>query len=134
MMSDLFSLQGKRILVTGSTRGIGLLLAQGLAEHGAEVIIHGTKPEQAQAVAEQLAEKGFKTHALAFDVTDSQAVRQAIDFIENNIGAIDVLVNNAGIQRQRREIIHLQFFPCQQGNSRAGSGIIQGIMMIEGQL
>ena len=52
MMSDLFSLQGKRILVTGSTRGIGLLLAQGLAEHGAEVIIHGTKPEQAQAVAE----------------------------------------------------------------------------------
>ena len=83
MMSDLFSLQGKRILVTGSTRGIGLLLAQGLAEHGAEVIIHGTKPEQAQAVAEQLAEKGFKTHALAFDVTDSQAVRQAIDFIEN---------------------------------------------------
>ena len=100
MMSDLFSLQGKRILVTGSTRGIGLLLAQGLAEYGAEVIIHGTKPEQAQAVAEQLAEKGFKTHALAFDVTDSQAVRQAIDFIENNIGAIDVLVNNAGIQRR----------------------------------
>ncbi|MGR3806750.1 gluconate 5-dehydrogenase [Pasteurella testudinis] len=99
-MSDLFSLRNRRVLVTGSTRGIGLLLAQGLAEHGAEIIIHGTQQDKAQAIADRLQAKGFNTHALAFDVTDSQAVRNAIDLIENTIGAIDVLVNNAGIQRR----------------------------------
>lgn len=100
-MSELFSLNNKRVLITGSTRGIGLLLAQGLAEHGGEIIIHGTKQPVAEEVAKQLSEKtGAKTHAVAFDVTDSQAVRNAIERIEQEIGAIDVLINNAGIQRR----------------------------------
>ena len=99
-MSDLFSLNNKHILITGSTRGIGRLLAQGVAEHGAEVIINGTNQEKAQQVADELNAQGFKAYAVAFDVTDSQAVQQAIDHIEKDIGPIDVLISNAGIQRR----------------------------------
>ncbi|ABR74521.1 gluconate 5-dehydrogenase [Actinobacillus succinogenes] len=99
-MSDLFSLKNKHILITGSTRGIGRLLAQGVAEHGAEVIINGTNQEKAQQVADELTAQGLKAYAVAFDVTDSQAVQQAVDHIEKDIGPIDVLINNAGIQRR----------------------------------
>lgn len=99
-MSDLFSLKNKHILITGSTRGIGRLLAQGVAEHSAEVIINGTNQEKAQQVADELNAQGFKAYAVAFDVTDSQAVQQAVDHIEKDIGPIDVLINNAGIQRR----------------------------------
>lgn len=99
-MIDLFSLKNKHILITGSTRGIGRLLAQGVAEHGAEVIINGTNQEKAQQVADELNAQGLKAYAVAFDVTDSQAVQQAIDLIEKDIGPIDVLINNAGIQRR----------------------------------
>lgn len=99
-MRDLFSLQNKRILITGSARGIGRLLAEGVAEQGAEVIINSTNQEKAQLVANELIAKGYKAQAVAFDVTNTQAVHQAIDHIEQNIGAIDVLINNAGIQRR----------------------------------
>ncbi|TCP93527.1 5-keto-D-gluconate 5-reductase [Cricetibacter osteomyelitidis] len=99
-MSELFSLNNKLILITGSARGIGRLLAQGVAEHGATVIINSTQQDKSQAVADELNAQGFKAHAVAFDVTDSSAVQKSIDFIEHNIGAIDVLINNAGIQRR----------------------------------
>ena len=99
-MNNLFSLKGKRILITGSTRGIGNLLAQGVAEYGAEVIINGTNQEKTQAVAEELRNKGYVAHAVAFDVTNTEAVHQAIEQIEQQIGPIDVLINNAGIQRR----------------------------------
>ncbi|ACA32366.1 gluconate 5-dehydrogenase [Histophilus somni] len=99
-MCDLFSLQNKRILITGSARGIGRLLAEGVAEQGAEVIINGTNQEKCQLVADELTAKDYKAHAVAFDVTNTQAVHQAIAHIEQHIGAIDVLINNAGIQRR----------------------------------
>jgi len=100
-MSTLFSLHNKRVLITGSGRGIGFLLAKGLAEAGAEVIINATTEAGAQHAAAQLNELGHKAHAMAFDVTQSAAVNAAIEQIESQIGAIDVLVNNAGIQRRR---------------------------------
>ncbi|KNC17438.1 gluconate 5-dehydrogenase [Pantoea sp. RIT-PI-b] len=100
-MSQLFSLEGKRVLLTGSARGIGFLLARGLAEAGAEVIVNATTDAGAQKGAAQLRELGLRAHAKAFDVTQSAQVRQAVDEIEAEWGAIDVLVNNAGIQRRR---------------------------------
>lgn len=99
-MKDLFDLQGKRALITGSTRGIGLLLANGLAEYGAEVIINGTNREKALAVAEELKQKGFKAHAVPFDVTNKEEIEKNIALIEQEIGSIDILINNAGIQRR----------------------------------
>lgn len=100
-MNALFSLAGKRVLLTGSARGIGFLLAQGLGEAGAEVIINATTAEGAERTAAALREQGIVARAKAFDVTDSGAVHQAIDEIEAQWGAIDILVNNAGIQRRR---------------------------------
>jgi len=100
-MTTLFSLANKRVLITGSGRGIGFLMAKGLAEAGAEVIINATTQEGADKATTALQQQGFKAHAVAFDVTQSAAVNAAVDKIESEIGPIDVLVNNAGIQRRR---------------------------------
>ncbi|MDI9221328.1 gluconate 5-dehydrogenase [Pantoea sp. EA-12] len=100
-MSQLFSLEGKRVLLTGSARGIGFLLARGLGEAGAEVIINATTAEGAEKGAAKLRELGLRAHAKAFDVTQSAQVQQAVDEIEAEWGPIDILVNNAGIQRRR---------------------------------
>jgi len=100
-MGQLFSIEGKRVLLTGSARGIGFLLARGLAGAGAEVIVNATTLEGAEKGAAHLRELGLRAHAKAFDVTQSAQVKQAVDEIEAEWGAIDVLVNNAGIQRRR---------------------------------
>lgn len=100
-MSHLFSLEGKRVLLTGSARGIGFLLARGLGEAGAEVIVNATTEQGAEQGAAKLRELGIRAHAKAFDVTQSAQVQQAVDEIEAEWGPIDILVNNAGIQRRR---------------------------------
>ncbi len=100
-MSQLFSLEGKRVLLTGSARGIGFLLARGLGEAGAEVIVNATTEQGAEQGAAKLRELGLRAHAKAFDVTQSGQVQQAVDEIEAEWGPIDILVNNAGIQRRR---------------------------------
>lgn len=100
-MSQLFSLEGKRVLLTGSARGIGFLLARGLGEAGAEVIVNATTEQGAEQGAAKLRELGLRAHAKAFDVTQSTQVQQAVDEIEAEWGPIDILVNNAGIQRRR---------------------------------
>jgi len=100
-MSQLFSLAGKRVLLTGSARGIGFLLARGLAEAGAEVIINATTEGGAEQGEAKLRELGYHARSKAFDVTQSAQVQQAVEEIESQWGAIDILVNNAGIQRRR---------------------------------
>ena len=94
MATALFDLTGRRALVTGSSQGIGLALARGLAAAGAELVLNGRDPGKlAEAVA---AVPG--SAALAFDVTDHEGVRAAVDRFEADTGPIDILVNNAGMQ------------------------------------
>ncbi|UJP10574.1 SDR family oxidoreductase [Microbacterium sp. KUDC0406] len=96
-----FDLTGRRTLVTGSTRGIGRVLAEGLADAGATVVVHGRDAGAAVAVADEIARTtGGQTHSAAFDITDPAAVDAGIGRIEDAIGGLDVLVNNAGIQRR----------------------------------
>ncbi|MFQ3790119.1 SDR family oxidoreductase [Halomonas sp. A29] len=95
----LFSLAGRRALVTGSSQGIGFALARGLLEAGGEVILNGRDGARVAEAAESLGEVG-KVHQLVFDVTDHTAVRDAIQDFEERVGAIDILVNNAGIQHR----------------------------------
>ena len=97
MMTTLFDLSGKRALITGSSQGIGLALAHGLASAGAAIVLNGrdgTKLERARA--------GFPDSARiecrVFDVTDESAVTAAVDAIEAELCAIDILLNNTGIQ------------------------------------
>jgi gluconate 5-dehydrogenase len=89
-VSDLFDLSGRTALVTGSTRGLGLALARGLAGAGARVAINGRTQESCEAAAAGL-DGAF---AAPFDVTDEAAIAAGVAAI----GEIDILVNNAGIQ------------------------------------
>ena len=95
-----FRLDGKRALVTGSSTGIGLAIARGLAQAGATVVLNARNAERLEATRALLAAEGLAVHARAFDVTDQDAVRAAVDAIEAGIGPIDVLVNNAGMSRR----------------------------------
>ena len=96
MSIQLFSLKGKRALVTGSSQGIGYALAEGLAGAGAEIVLNGRDEANLQAAAQSLGVK----YTLAFDATDHEAVRNAVEGFEAEIGAIDILVNNAGMQHR----------------------------------
>jgi len=97
----MFSLEGKRALVTGSSRGIGYGIAEALAGAGAEIIINSRNPEALGAAAARLAEGGTVVRALAFDVASEDSVEDAIAHAENEIGPIDILVNNAGMQHRQ---------------------------------
>jgi gluconate 5-dehydrogenase len=97
MVSSLFSLAGRRALVTGSSQGIGFALARGLAEHGAAVVLNGRDPGKIEVAAAELSAEGHKVSTAIFDVTSAEAVRTGIEAIEGE-GPIDILINNAGMQ------------------------------------
>lgn len=98
MTYPLFDLSGKRVLVTGSSQGIGLALAKGLAEHGASIVLNGRDPDKLSAAARDLGNAGHLAATADFDVTDAKAVEDGVGKIEREIGPIDILVNNAGMQ------------------------------------
>lgn len=98
--SDSFRLDGRRALITGSGKGIGLELARGLGAAGARVVINDRNAEKARRVASQLCEEGIEAEFAVFDVTDRAQLLEAINQLEAQSGAIDILVNNAGIQRR----------------------------------
>ncbi|MGO1317607.1 MAG: SDR family oxidoreductase [Cellulomonadaceae bacterium] len=96
-----FDISGKVAFVTGSSRGIGLTLATGLARSGCEVVLHGIDLAEVEQARDTLVEQtGATVHAVQFDVTDPQAVVDGIAGILELTGRIDILVNNAGIQRR----------------------------------
>lgn len=101
MTGDLFSLEGRVALVTGSTRSLGWGIARGLARAGAHVVVNGTKPEPAEARAAELRAQGFKASAAAFDVADAGAGKAALGKISSDLGRFDILVNNAGVTRRQ---------------------------------
>ena len=90
-----FRLDGKRALVTGAGRGIGLAIAQAYAAAGAEVFLCARTGSEVEAAAEDLRAQGGKAQALVLDVTDIAAVERAVD----TLPGLDVFVNNAGTNR-----------------------------------
>jgi len=97
---SLFSLAGRRALVTGASRGIGFAIAEALATAGASVVLNARNAATLEEAARQLRRSGAQVAVSAFDVTDAAQCRQAIDAIESTVGALDILVNNAGMQRR----------------------------------
>ena len=93
-----FRLDGKRALVTGAGRGIGLAAAAALAEYGATVILAARSTEEIEAGASAIRQRGFKAEAMSLDVTDLAAVEARIA----HAAPFDILVNNAGCNRPQR--------------------------------
>ena len=102
MTTASFDLTGKIALITGSSRGIGLSLAQGLAGAGATIVLNGVNEARLESTRAALAEEfgSDRVFARAFDVTDQEAIRTGIRLIEEEVGPIGILVNNAGIQHR----------------------------------
>lgn len=97
------SLKGKTAVVTGGSRGIGAATARRLAQEGANVaVIYAGNREMAEAVCALLAgDYGVKTMCYQCDVADYEAVKETVGRIRRDFGGVDVLVNNAGITRDR---------------------------------
>jgi gluconate 5-dehydrogenase len=93
----LFSLDGRVALVTGASRGLGLAMAEALAEAGATVILNGRNAGTLRIEADRLRDRGLKAETLAFDVTDCAAADLAIQSIIADHRRLDVLIANAGI-------------------------------------
>ena len=99
-MINLFDLTGRRALVTGSGQGIGLALASGLGQAGATIVLNGRHADKLERAADTLHANGITVELAPFDVTEQSAVLAGVARIEAEYGPIDVLVNNAGIQRR----------------------------------
>jgi len=95
-VTNIFSLDGKVVLVTGASRGLGRAMAKALAIAGAHVVINGRNEAGLAETAASIEAVGGKTTSIAFDTTDIAKADAAIDRIESELGHLDVLVNNAG--------------------------------------
>ncbi len=100
MAPQRFDLTGRIALVTGSSRGIGLALARGLGEAGARILLNARDAARTEAAAQALRDDGLDALACPFDVTDPQEVADGLANCEQLMGPLDILINNAGIQRR----------------------------------
>jgi NAD(P)-dependent dehydrogenase (short-subunit alcohol dehydrogenase family) len=97
-VAQLFSLDGRVAVVTGSTKGLGRAMAEGLARAGASVVVSSRKPDACEQVAAEIAAAtGREVVGLACHVGDWDAIPPFVDAVIERFGRIDVLVNNAGI-------------------------------------
>jgi gluconate 5-dehydrogenase len=98
MQTKLFSIEGKNILITGSSRGIGFTLARTMGKCGANIIINGLNEVSLNSAAEKLGAENINYLISRFDVTDEHSAGEAVNIIIEKWGRIDVLINNAGVQ------------------------------------
>ena len=97
MKPALFDLTGKVAIVTGGNGGIGLGMARGLAEAGADIAIVGRNEAKSDAAVAELKQQGSKAISIVVDVTDKAAVADMVGLVVRELGRVDILVNNAGI-------------------------------------
>lgn len=99
MTSILFSLAGKKALVTGASRGIGHAIAEGLAAAGAHVALTARSADVLEDVARVLRSKGHKAEAIAADVSKVEDCHKGVAETVARLGGLDILVNNAGVEQ-----------------------------------
>lgn len=93
---EAFTLTGKTALVTGATRGLGRAFAKGLAEAGADVIVHGRDGVAAEEVRSEVEALGRRAYVVLGDITSVEGVARVVEEALERSGGIDILVNNAG--------------------------------------
>ncbi|MBX3528674.1 MAG: SDR family oxidoreductase [Rhodoblastus sp.] len=96
MTTKLFDLTGRVAIVTGGNGGLGLGMAQGLADAGADIAVVGRNETKSAAAVEDLRKRGVRAISVATDVTDKAAVAKMIERVGKELGRIDILVNNVG--------------------------------------
>jgi gluconate 5-dehydrogenase len=99
-MTHPFDLTDRVALVTGAGSGLGFAIAQGLARAGARVAINGRDRVKLEAAAARLADDGIAATLAPFDVADADAAREGVAAVEHELGRIDILVNNAAVNRR----------------------------------
>lgn len=104
-MDEKKALKGKVALVTGGARGLGAAIAQSLADQGADVAItYVQSQEKAQALVQQLQAKGVRAVAIQSDQAQMAAAQPMVDAVMQQLGRLDIVVNNAGIAVQRQTV------------------------------
>jgi gluconate 5-dehydrogenase len=98
MSQALFDLSGRTALVTGSSRGLGRAIAEGLAKAGARLMVNGVDPARVEAAVAEMHAAGLAAEGSAFDVTSEAAIVEAFARFDDDGIEIDILVNNAGIR------------------------------------
>lgn len=98
--SKLFDLAGRTALITGSTRGIGFAIAQGLAESGATVIVNSRQQTAVDSAVQKLKALGLNASGAAFDVAVEESVVNAFNEFDRQGTVVDIVINNAGIQHR----------------------------------
>lgn len=96
-MNELFDLSEKIALVTGGTHGIGMAIGKSLGNAGAKICVNDIDIEKLENCKAEYAKEGIDVYTVVFDVTDAEAVDKGVSQIENEVGDIGILVNNAGI-------------------------------------
>lgn len=98
---NMFTLEGKKALVTGASRGLGQAMAIGIAEAGADVVITSRNLSSLTKTAEQIRDLGRQVYEIALDVCDVPAIEPAMQQARDSMGGLDVLINNAGYEEVR---------------------------------
>jgi gluconate 5-dehydrogenase len=98
MSTDLFSLEGRIALITGSARGLGLTIAKGMGEAGAILVLNDVVEDRLTEAVKGLSDQGMRAMGYPFDITEPAPVAAGVAAIEREVGPIDILFNNAGIQ------------------------------------
>jgi len=96
-VKQLFSLKDKVAIITGGSKGLGLMMAEGFAEAGAKLVLCSRKLDQCEQAAEKIRELGAECIALACDVADPDDVKKVVAASIKEFKKIDILVNNAGM-------------------------------------
>jgi NAD(P)-dependent dehydrogenase (short-subunit alcohol dehydrogenase family) len=96
-VKELFDLTGRVAIVSGGSMGLGLQMAEGLAEMGASLVICARKKERCEEATESLRNHGVRAMALGCDVKDKASIAQVVEETLAKFGRIDILVNNAGV-------------------------------------
>ena len=94
---EMFNLKGRVAIVTGGGRGIGLRMAEGLAEVGANIVLCSRKVENCEKAAQDLGRIGVKTLAMVCDVKSSESIQGVVEKTLKEFGRLDILVNNSGV-------------------------------------
>ncbi len=96
-VKELFDLSGRVAIVTGGSRGLGLEMAEGLAEAGASLMLCARREEWLEPTVKDMRERGFKVEGMLCDVVNQEQVQAVVDKTIETYGKIDILINNAGI-------------------------------------